>query len=320
MSATAATPHARRRARACAQAMCLTGFLGFALTQSGCAEECNGCTDINLSPTPDPNGTPPVGFADEHPKTWAMMRQIYQQVLVYAAPPLITQTRWYDQVSWSYFLVTWEELPDGRVQQHETLCSADLSEIAVATTRGTQQQDILVPEGLISRLPTQTWTGYFEETGAPGDPTYSVVYGLEETEHGPQYTVWGAQLSDPVQESCPLSAGAPEFDQDEDNSPGVTTKIIVEGSEFTETYICQRLNFRHAEGVVSETESGYRIQGELLDVVNDQTQFGASNPVFPNEDPEVQWKGSQSFYQLISLPEGSTCASVLPELFDQTLE
>lgn len=248
-----------------------------------------------------------------------MVRQLYQEVLVYASPPLITETRWYDQLSWSYFLVTWEDQSDGSVRQVEKMCSADLSQITVATTRGTQEQDILVPDALISHMPTQTWLGKFTEEGHPGDPTYSASFQLGDFTSGPLFTVWGADLNDPVEDVCPTLTGDPEYDQDADGFPGVTTTIIVEGKEFTDTYICQRLNFRQSPGPVEVYEDvmtdGRRIQGDLLEVINDQTQFGASNPLFPQEDPEVRWKESDSFYIMLSLPDGSDCSAVVPEMF-----
>lgn len=280
----------------------------------GCAEECNGCTDINISPTPDPGRTPTVGFVQSHPHTWAMLRQIYQQVLVYAAPPLITETRWYDQYSWGYFLVTWEDQPDGTVLHTEKLCYADLSVLTVATTRGVQEEDIEVPQALIDRLPSQTWTGRFEEEGQPGDPTYSLRFGLEDSAFGPLYTVWGATLENPVEDTCPLEAGAPEFDQDEDGFPGVTTTILVEEKAFTDTYICQRMLFRQGKGAVEVEDEGAQIGGDLTDVLTDQTQFGASNPLFPTEDPEVRWNETESFYRMIALDDGADCAAVTTAL------
>lgn len=309
LSRPASLPRALRVGGAGLLLSLLVGSVG------GCAEECNGCTDINATPTPDPGAGQVKGFGEEHPHTWAMVRQLSQEVLVYASPPLITETRWYDQLSWSYFLVTWEDQGDGSVRQVEKMCSADLSEITVATTRGTQDQDILVPDALISHMPTQTWVGRFEEEGRPGDPTYSAQFQLSDFGTGPLYTVWGAELDDPVEDVCPMTTGDPEFDQDEDGFPGVTTTIIVEGKEFTDTYICQRLNFRQGPGQVDVQTTGTRIHGELLEVVNDQSQFGASNPLFPQEDPEVRWKEADSFYELVNLPDGSDCSAVDPALF-----
>lgn len=292
-------------------------LFGVLFSQSGCAEDCVECQQA-LSPTLNPDATPVPGFAMQHPSTFAMRRQIAQQVLVYANPPLITTTKWYDQLAQSTFLVTWEDLGEGRVAQNETLCSVELSEMLVATSRGVEEMDILVPDALVSHIPSDRWELQILENGTPGDRTYSVSLQTLDSSVGPLYSVWGAVLSDPLNMACPMEAGAPELDQDEDGAPGVTTLLYVDGELLTETWICQRLLFVQAPAEVSLADASgapVRVRGDLLDVEVDQTQFGASFPLFPADDPEVLWLEKDSFFELVSIPDGSTCADILPEVF-----
>lgn len=284
---------------------------------SACAEDCPECQQAP-SPTVDPDATPIPGFSDNHPSTFALRRKIAQQVLVYASPPLITSTTWYDQTAESTFLVTWEDLGDGRIAQHETLCNVELSEMLVATSRGAQEMDILVPEALVQHLSPDTWQLQLVEEGTPGDRAYSVSLQTLDSAAGPLFSVWGAVLADPLTQSCPSVPGEPEVDQDDDGNPGVTTLLYVDGDLLTETWICQRLLFRQGEAEVElpDTSDGtVRIIGDLQDVVVDQTQFGASYPLFPDDDPEVRWLEKDSFFELVSVPEGSGCSDIDPALF-----
>jgi hypothetical protein len=285
-------------------------------------DDCNAI-ESSPSPTPPPVATP-TDFLKDHPHTWAMVRQIDQEVYIYDSP--ITKAAWYPQVTWSYFLVTWKDKDVGEdtatVEQTEELCGAEASDIIVDTKIGDQRQSTGIPQKLIDSIPPDVWTATLSSVG---DGTYS--YQL----NGPQYSVWGAKLADPLNDECPMrdEAGTSytpdtlppeEWDEDTDGNPGVTTEVLIEGDHFADTYICQRLVFHEAASAVgSVTGKGFQVQGGFTDYLNDQSQYWADTSLFEDQDPEVRWSssknGTNTYYVMIELPDGATCKDVKPELF-----
>ncbi len=61
---------------------------------------------------------------------------------------------------------------------------------------------------------------------------------------------------------------------------------------------------------------GYRIQGKMVDLVIDQTSFGSNNSALEGTDPTSRWSPNDlTYYVLIELPDGATCADVTRDLF-----
>ncbi len=257
----------------------------------------------------------------DYPHTWALVRQASIEAYVYES--ILTNESWEPQTIWSYYLVQWDDQPNGTIKQTETLCAMESSEIVVTTKLGTERwQQTVVPQTVVDSVPPATWSATLtvtEDADAEGGEC-PVVYSLNDTPFGPQYWVFGAHLNDPATETCPSSEDDPaEYDQDQDGHPGVTTQQWVNGELNANIYVCSRTLYRFEPGLVSEIEGeGYRIQGKMVDVVIDQTMFGSDNATLDGMDPESRWSPNDlTYYILVQLPDDATCADVTSDLFYQ---
>ncbi len=307
-----------------AKAFALTLVVLVSPPSAGCGDPCAepGRCELEVTPTPVP-GEPVYGvsFLADPPLTWALKREVLQEVFVPGQFGL-TEDAWYPQVTRTYYLVVWEPQPDGSYVQRERTCSMDTSEVYVVMPNTVKAQVTVIPDRLIEHLPVDAWT-FVLESAAPEDFDHTTaVYALQESEFGPQYSIWGADIQNPVQEICPPDAKADGWvDQDEDGYPGVTTEMWIDGEFYAKTLVCQRWLHRSYPAMVTFLEDGvYRISGGMYDIVVDQSQYGTleepSPKLIEGQDPEVRWyPNDQTYYIMTSLPDGATCDDVTPDLF-----
>ncbi len=294
------------------------------LLLSGCGNPCDeeGQCEQEVTPTPRP-GDPVYGtsFLEAPPLTWGMRREVSQEVFVPGQFGL-TEDAWYPQITRTYYLVTWEPHADGTIIQRERMCSMDTSEVYVEMPSSVKTQVTVIPDRLVAHQPVDTWTASLERAEPEGLDHDTAIYALKETPFGPQYAIWGADIEDPVSETCPPDAKADGWvDQDEDGYPGVTTEVWIDGEYYAKTLICQRWLHRSYPATVTFLSDGlYRINGGMYDILVDQSQYGTLDEPVPKliegQDPEVRWfPNDDTYYIMTSLPDGATCSDVTPDLF-----
>lgn len=310
----------------------LLGSLVFSVGGLGLLSVANvGCGNPCEKPDADPQlcgvetqgPEPSVGpcaddsFLDSIPTTWVMQRHLDQEVFVYASPT--TVEGWYPQYTDSIFLMTMTNNGDGTFTVNEDLCGVAVSNIQIDTPSGgyvTQSTGFPVDPG--EWAPSATWSAKFEQSGTSNDAC-SVSFSLySELESQETYSIWGANLSSPLNDVCPTSTSDSKWsDTDGDTKKGFTTSTYIDGGSepFVDTYICQRLILGHnAAAVATDQSGGYEIKGDYFKIENDQSLYGDNNIIFPNSDPEVRFQADQytnSYYYLKSLSSGATCAEAL---------
>lgn len=304
------------------RALVATFFLT-SIVLAGCRSECekDGTCEREITPPPEPGDPVYEEFLQNAPMTWGLKREILQQVFV-TGPGL--DPTWYEQVTREYWIVTWRKQSDGTYRQHEKACSMDTSEVYVMMPSGKiKAQVTVIPPELIASIDEDDWNFGFEVVDSDLADHKTVQYTLNPTEFGPQYAIWGADISDPVAEKCPADASESGWeDSDGDGNPGVTTEAWVDDEYYCSLMVCQRFLHRSYPGIVTVLDEGqYRIISDLYDIVVDQSQYGTLDEPFPQvmngQDPEVRWDESygQTYYIMTSLPDNATCSDVTSDLF-----
>ncbi len=251
----------------------------------------------------------PTQVPDELPVQWALLRQA--DVFVYVEDSLFVEGGWQPQTIWSSYLVTWVERDDGDITQIEQACELVPGPVYIQTVFGTRIMETVIPDAVYANMPLAEW--HARVTFPPdGEEGSSPVYQLFQSDYGPQYWVLGARLDDPVSESCPLSADDPaEWDQDQDNHPGVTVEQWIDGELDTLCYICSRTLYTFEPGTVFFDEGAHQITGSMVDVLIDQTRYGSDSEDFSGDDPMTEWNPEgRSWYWLIGLDGDATCDDV----------
>lgn len=288
---------------------------------TGCGSACDEpdadpavCGVATASPEPSVGPCADNEFLNAVPTTWALQRHLDQEVFVYGSPG--TVEGWYPQYTDSYFLVTMTKNSDGSFSFYEDMCGVAISNIEIVEPSGdTTTQSTGFPKDPGDWAPSATWTASFS-TNTESSGECSLSFGLaSELASKEVYSIWGANLPDPLTSSCPESSSSSAWtDTDGDGEDGFTTTSYVDGTEFVNTYICQRLLLTHNAAPVSTTDSGkYAIKGDYSSIINDQSLAGDDSIVFPNSDPEVQFEAEQyanSYYYLEEMASGATCADV----------
>lgn len=291
----------------------------FSGANMGCGNPCDApdadpalCGNDTASPEPSVGPCADDSFLDSIPTTWALQRHLDQEVFVYGSPA--TVEGWYPQFTDSIFLLTLTNNGDGTFAVSEDLCGVSVSTIDITRPDGgIAVQATGFPKDPGDWAPSASWTAKFSQSGTSNDAC-SVSFSLSsELESKEIYSIWGADLANPLTDICPTSTSDSKWnDIDGDGKDGFTSTTYVDGDEFVHTYICQRLILGHNDAPVSTSESGkFAIKGDFFKIENDQSLFGDDSIVFPNSDPEVRFQADQytnSYYYLVELPAGSGCA------------
>ncbi|MBU1048467.1 hypothetical protein KKG90_00450 [Candidatus Bipolaricaulota bacterium] len=223
-------------------------------------------------------GVAALGAIPDLDGTWAML-QVYPRIAVL---PLVGES------SQTSYVVQWVDVTqDGEsLVMTDRYCFTVIEDTSILAS--TQ-----IPDAFMAALRPTPRTGTLQETD--GTITFEQPAYLE---------IRGAILENPETDALPVDPEDPRvFDQDEDDSPGMTVHVNLLGFIKAQIFVVQRVQYALSGYVVSED----RIEGSI-EWSDEQVVLAATNPMLMADstgypDPDL----SKHIFLMIRAQEDWTC-------------